>query len=55
MVEQRLASCGTVADSKKLYQKMEVILDLSVKALKVIIYLQEDLHDGGFFSVKLQV
>ena len=55
MVEQRLASCGTVADSKKLYQKMKVILDLSVKALKVIIYLQENLHDGGFFSVKLQV
>ena len=35
------------------YQKTKLSLDLSDEALKIMIYLQENLHGESFFSVNL--
>ena len=36
-------------------KKTELMLDPSVKSLKILMYLQKNLLRGGFFSVKLQI
>ena len=41
--------------SPQFYQKTELLFDLSVEALTILMYLQENHLPGGFLSVKVQV
>ena len=53
MVDQRFNK--GVVHICQFYQKTALMLDPSAEALKILMYSQEDILRGEFFSVKLQV
>ena len=56
IVDQRLNKAAALSyTTLNFIKKAELVQDLSVEALKVLIYSQVNILGGGFFSPKLQV
>ena len=56
IVDQRLNNPAAMLPTTfNFIKKAELMQDLSVETLKVLMYSQVNILDGGFFSLKLQV
>ena len=54
MVDQGFKKVEQFYQCRQFYQKIELMLDPTVEALQILMYLQENFLGGGFFSSGLE-